>query len=202
MLKCNTHNHSIQLYAEIKTDLNKSNRYQNELSQTIVLDLGRDAKFSKVMYKYYKALASNATRKEEMATAKQVLNELRQRFAFFIRIVDGERVEIKDDEDIVLDVILANIQSREECKMMWLGNGANQPERKRHHPTSEYSKTSSVPADQATSPPQFDDQSGRVPQPRPPSEIISVLDDRLPNRLQSPAALRSKQSRNSSKYCI
>ena len=98
---------------EIKTDLNKINRYENEMASTIVLDVERDTKFSSVIYKKYDSIGSNATDKQKRDAARQILDDLKQNYSYFVRIVNGDRLEISDEEDLILDIILENIQRRQ-----------------------------------------------------------------------------------------
>ena len=89
------------------------------MSSTIVLDPQRDAKFSSIMFQYCKSLDAKAIKSQEIDTAEQIFDDLRQKYSFFVRIVDDDRVEISE-ENLILEAILEHIQRREECKMAWI----------------------------------------------------------------------------------
>ena len=181
---------------EIKTDLNKSNRYQKEMSATIVLDLNRDSKYAAVMYRYYNALDSGANEAQEKNAANQAFDELRQKFSFFVKIVGGDRVDISEQNDLISSTILESIKKRKECKSQWFGKVMHEkqpiiPNRKRPIQSSrtDYLLTSSIiprkrQATSTISPQQQQhNQQPKIVTPMPAtSEIRSFLDDRLPNR--------------------
>ena len=76
---------------EIKTDLNKSNRYKNEMNLTIVLDPQRDANFSSIMSNHCDSLEQKATKSQETDAAQQIFNDLRQNYNFFVRITGNSK---------------------------------------------------------------------------------------------------------------
>ena len=87
------------------------------MASTIVLDLKRDAKFSSVMYKIYNSIESDATQQKLRDAAKQILDELKRKYSYYVRIVDGDRFEISDEESLILDIILQNMRRLNESKI-------------------------------------------------------------------------------------
>ena len=177
-----------EVIRKIKTDLNKTNRYQNELASTVVLNVEWDTKYSRVMFKYYNSLAEDAPREQEVDAAEQAFNELRQKYIYFIQIVDGDRVEISQDDDLIVDIIFESIQKRNKTKSLWFGKGANEimlsePQRKRIKPTVDTITSQILPRErqQNSPPPEYNEQK-MSSHPKSTSDIKSILDDRLPNR--------------------
>lgn len=152
------------------------------MAATVVLDLDWDTKFSKVVHKYCKSLDLNASEQQERDTAEQIFDELRQKYMYFIQNVEGDRVEITQDEDLIVSIILKCVKSRNETKSLWYRKTASaitsEPPRKKIKQAAQQSASQIPPrARQSALPPQTFDK-----QPRSESGIKSVLDDRLPNK--------------------
>lgn len=102
------------------------------MASTIVLDLESDAKYAKIMHSHYNFLGLERDDEQEKDEARVILNELKQKYNSFVIIEAGDRVEVdKEDEDTLLEMILDNIQQREESKATWFDEQASASDRKR-----------------------------------------------------------------------
>lgn len=172
------------------------------MNSTVVFDLETDAKFSDVMYKHYNTLESGATEEQEREVADQILTELKREYSYFVKIVEGERVEVSENDNVLFDIILENIQQREETKALWSGKPrANQKTKpaRQLSPSNEHATTSPIfprKKQTASDPPQYNEQLAREPSaqrddqsenklsPKSEQPKLSILEDRLPSKKQ------------------